>query len=313
MASPETKSDRASSEWERLTGPRGFFCTVVEGPDYGRVFALDKAETVIGRGDDADLQLHDEKVSRRHLRLDLVADGQAGPRVVVRDLGSKNGMRVNGERVHDQALSSGDKIKLGDTILKFEEKDSLDLRYHEDLYRQATRDSLTGLANRTSFQAEARKFAALATRYDRVFSIVLVDVDGMEAINRVLGAEGGNRVLRAVGAVLAHEVRGFDLAAHLQADEFALLLPETPLAGALSLAERLRQAVAASDLAAAGLPQRVTISLGVAELPSSAADIEKLHQRAADALFQAKRGGRNRVCVAGLAASGAWEDDDTLL
>jgi diguanylate cyclase (GGDEF)-like protein len=273
------------------------------------VFALEKNETVVGRGDEADLQLSDDKVSRKHFRIDLVAEG-AGEmtQAWVRDLGSKNGVRVNGARVGDVQLRNGDKLKIGGTILKFETKDRLDLRYAENLFEQATRDPITGLCNRPSFQAEARKLAGIAARYNRVFSVVTVDVDDMAAVNREMGHDGGDRVLRSVGIVLQRGVRNLDLAARTEADEFAVLLPETPLGGALALAERLRMAVASCDLTSAGLSRRVTVSLGASEFPSSAAELEKLLQRANAALFQAKKSGRNRVCVARL---DPWADEDT--
>jgi diguanylate cyclase (GGDEF)-like protein len=309
----ETSSEQGVAEWRRLTGPHGFFCTVVEGPDFGRVFALEKGETVVGRGDEADLQVSDEKVSRKHFRIDLVHDSgtpEETPHAWVRDLGSKNGVRVNGQRVNDHELRNGDKLKVGDTILKFEIKDRLDLRYHENLYVQATRDALTGLFNHTYFLAEARKLAGLAARYNRVFSTVMLDVDGFGRVNEEHGHEVGDRVLRAVGGVVVRELRSLDVAAREGGEKFGVLLPETPLGGALSVAERLRHAIASCELDAFGCARRVTVSIGVSEFPASAAELEKLLQRAEDALYQAKRSGRNRVCVARLAAADSWVDGD---
>lgn len=310
----QTRPDSGSGEWRLLTGPRGFFCTVVGGPDFGRVFALEKAETVIGRGDEADLQVSDEKVSRRHIRIELVHHEEAPedpPQALMRDLGSKNGVRVNGDRVREQELRNGDKLQVGETILKFEVKDRLDVRYQDNLYAQATRDHLTGLCNRPYFHAEARKLAALGARYNRVFSLLRIDVDELGRINAACGREEGDRALKAIAATISHQLRSLDVAARLSGDEFAVLLPETPLGGALSVAERLRQSVAALDLGATGCEGHITISLGVSEFPASAVDLDRLVQRADDGLFQAKRNGRNRVCVARLAASAQSWDDDT--
>ena len=272
----ETRPDSGSLEWTGLTGPHGFFCSVIGGPEFGRVFAIDKSDTVIGRGDDADLRVADEKVSRRHIRIELIRTEGAPPddplHAWVRDLGSKNGVRVNGARVRDQELRNGDKLHIGETILKFEIKDRLDVRYFENLYLQATRDRLTGLGNQTYFQAEARKLAALCGRYNRIFSLVRINVDELGRVNEACGRDGGDRALKSIAGAMVGQLRSLDVAARTSGDDFVVLLPETPLGGALSVAERLRQAVETLDLTPDGCEKRRVVDAVAVRVARSEVD-----------------------------------------
>jgi len=156
------------AEWHSSAGMDGFYFTVITGANFDCIFLLDKTETVLGCSDAASIQIDDEKVSRKHLKISLVkndgqSDGQSdGPtRAMVSDLNSTNGIFINGVRVHQQELRNGDKLRIGNTILKFEMKDRINVSYHDKLYKQATKDSLTGLANRDYLQNELSKFISL--------------------------------------------------------------------------------------------------------------------------------------------------------
>lgn len=288
------------SEWNSFAGMNGFYFTVIEGPDFGRVFLLEKPETVLGRSDEADIQVDDEKVSRRHLSIRLVKNSyQKTEQIVVADLNSKNGIFVNGSRVYEQELSNGDKLKIGDTILKFEIKDRLDVSYHDKLYKQATRDPLTGLSNRNFFQNELRKFISIGLRYNRPFSVMMLDIDYFKSINDSYGHDVGDAVLKTVSNILMNHVRNQDVAARFGGEEFVILLPETPLQGAVSVAERIRAAVETADFEPLGCRQSVTISIGLGEFPSASEDADELIKRADESLYRAKALGRNRVCTVG--------------
>src|SRR5438105_2048742 len=103
------------TEWTSFAGMDGFYFTVIEGADFGRVFLLEKAETVLGRSDEADIRVDDEKVSRKHLKIALVKGGfqkSEQMRAMVIDLNSKNGIYVNGARAYEQELRNGDKLKV---------------------------------------------------------------------------------------------------------------------------------------------------------------------------------------------------------
>lgn len=289
------------SEWNSAAGREGFYFTVIAGADFGRVFLLENTETVLGRSDEADIQLDDGKVSRKHLQISLVKSGTRNneqTRAVITDLHSTNGIFINGVRVHQQELRDGDKLKVGDTILKFESKDRLDIVYHDQLYKQATCDPLTGLANRHYFERELHRFISIGARYQRAFAMLMLDIDFFKKVNDTYGHAVGDHVLQAIANILLHSVRDQDVAARFGGEEFAVLLPETTLQGAAIVAERIRMTVESGDFAALGCQHGVTISIGISEFPINGGQPEDLVKRADAALYEAKTSGRNRICLA---------------
>lgn len=283
-----------------------FTLTVIEGHDFGCVFQLDKPENVLGRSEEADIRIDDGKASRRHMLVAMQNIGTENDndidnaRIVAVDLNSKNGTYINGERIFESELRNGDKLHIGDTILKFEVKDRLDLSYHERLYHQATRDALTGLWNRNHAQEEMEKFLSVAGRHARPFSVLLFDIDHFKGVNDTYGHDIGDVVLRTTSQVVASHLRSHDVAARYGGEEFIILLPETSIEGALIAAERLRQAIESVDFAPLGCPRRVTISIGVAQFPICGRTGEELVKQADEALYRAKQTGRNRACLAAM-------------
>ena len=160
---------------------------------------------------------------------------------------------------------------------------------------QATTDSLTGLANRRTLDEELVLEWRRADRVGDSLAFVLLDLDDFKQVNDNHGHQAGDAVLRAVGRVLLEGVRQVDLAGRYGGEEFALILPETDLPGALKLAERLRVALEKTPVELAeGKTLQVTASFGVAlkdELPSP----DELVAVADEALYAAKRAGKNRV------------------
>ncbi len=272
--------------------------TVIEGVDFGRVFLLESPEIVLGRNEEADIQIDDERVSRKHLRFSLIKTHKGEARVKVADLNSKNGIFVNGVRAYEQELRSGDKIKLGDTILKFEIKDQLDISYHDKLYQQATRDPLTGLSNRHYFHNQLRRFISLSLRYSRELSIIILDIDFFKKINDDYGHDVGDQVLKEVAKILIEYARTNDVTARFGGEEFVMLLPETNLESALVIAERVRVAVENHNFEHVACRHSVTISIGVAEYVGDTLDGEDIIKRADEGVYLAKNSGRNRVCIA---------------
>lgn len=156
-------------------------------------------------------------------------------------------------------------------------------------------DDLTGVANRRAFGRALQQEIAKAKRYGSVFSIVAIDLDHFKAINDRFGHAGGDEVLMAFAAICAGELRrNIDLLARVGGEEFMLLLPGTDVAGAVDLAERLRRELAAFPISIAGEALAVTASFGVKEFDAES-DPERLTIEADAALYQAKRGGRDRV------------------
>jgi diguanylate cyclase (GGDEF)-like protein len=161
----------------------------------------------------------------------------------------------------------------------------------------ASHDPLTGLHNRRYAFERGADLCAVAGRYGRALSVLLIDVDHFKQVNDRFGHAAGDDVLRYLAAVLPLELRATDLFARLGGEEFAVLLPETELAEALLAAERVRGRIERAAIATdhAGEPLRVTVSIGVAAFCGRGASLEQLLNEADQLLYQAKREGRNRV------------------
>ena len=163
-------------------------------------------------------------------------------------------------------------------------------------YALATIDSLTGLYLRDYFFRRCEEEHLRAQRYTGVFSILMLDLDGFKEINDRQGHLAGDRYLRAFGAALKTRMRGADLACRYGGDEFCILLPETDLVGARPIAERLRLAMSRLVVDVDGGSLRTTVSIGIASYPEhDSGELKGLLLRADQALYQAKRAGRDRV------------------
>ena len=168
----------------------------------------------------------------------------------------------------------------------------------EQVQHLAATDGLTGLANRSTFQRSLGLEVARSTRTGEPLSLLLLDLDHFKHLNDTWGHQTGDEVLRRVAAVLDESCRGFDVPARYGGEEFAVVLPSTALEQAVAVAERLREMMAGALIEPA-----VTISVGVATLPNSAATGEELVRAADEALYASKRAGRNRVTAAPAAIS----------
>lgn len=160
--------------------------------------------------------------------------------------------------------------------------------------RMAAIDALTGIANRRAFVQQGEVEVNRARRYQLPLTVLLMDVDHFKHINDKFGHACGDRVLSGLGATLKANLRMPDIPARWGGEEFVVALPNTALAGAETVAERLREAVQASTLEHEGTRVPTTISIGVAEL-SGDETLEAVLERADHAMYEAKSSGRNRV------------------
>ena len=169
-----------------------------------------------------------------------------------------------------------------------------------ELRWRAQVDELTGLLNRWALKRVAVREVERCRRAGGRLAVVMMDLDGLKGINDEKGHGCGDVVLQTVAGVLQETVRGHDSVARMGGDEFCVLLPDTALAEALTVAERLRTEVEELAIRYRGETMRIQASLGVASSEQCGLAWESLMDHSDSALYEAKRGGRNRVVVGGL-------------
>jgi diguanylate cyclase (GGDEF)-like protein len=171
------------------------------------------------------------------------------------------------------------------------EKTEAELRYIAD------HDSLTGLLDRRRFRSELDTYVSFTARYGGQGAVMIIDIDGLKAINDSLGHHAGDNLIRHVAAIMRERVRATDIVARLSGDEFAVLMPQAETAGALQLGEDLRAQVA--ENAAAGLEiEQATISVGITMFGGERGiGAEAVLVAADQAMYRAKEEGRNQTAL----------------
>jgi two-component system, cell cycle response regulator len=279
--------------------PSEWALVVYAGANLGRVFALQPGENVIGRSPQAGITLLDEEVSRVHSCVRMEPSETGNQMIFLEDRGSTNGTFLNGNPVGSpQQLTAGDRISIGSHTLKLVAMDPLERAFHETLLDQSTKDPLTGLGNRGATLAELQSRFELSRRHARPISVIMCDLDHFKQINDRYGHGAGDIVLAGFGERVRQNLRGTDLAGRIGGEEFLLVLPETEVDGALLLAERLRASLSDTPHMLPKGPVQVTCSLGVAQWILEDRDAGALLGRADEALYAAKKQGRNKVVVA---------------
>jgi two-component system, cell cycle response regulator len=257
----------------------------------GTRYLLEGDCVILGRGDDCDIVVADSSISRRHTRFDLTVDGY-----LVSDLGSTNGTFVNDIPAARTPLSDGGYLRVGNCLFRFLAGGNVEADYHEELYRLAIIDALTGLHNKRYLMDYLERELARSTRYGRSLSLIFFDIDRFKTINDTLGHLAGDLTLREIAEILKAEICRDDLLARYGGEEFATVLTETGLKDAAEMAERFRRAVESHAFTFEGRRLDITISLGVASTQGSEpVNPQELIRIADDRLYQAKRDGRNRV------------------
>jgi len=173
----------------------------------------------------------------------------------------------------------------------------VELEEFERTERAAITDHMTGLFNRAHFDASLKREVNRCLRYGQTASLVMLDIDDFKDVNDRFGHQAGDHVLKEVGRLLIQRVRDIDIAARYGGEEFAMILPETPRMSAWGVAERLRGEVESFFKRRRGSARVIpaTISGGVASYPDDATSFEGLVRSADEALYRAKKLGKNRV------------------
>jgi len=275
--------------------PKGGDCLVViytkEPTLLGKRFVLENSLMRVGRGGENAIVLEGDSVSRKHVHFE-----QRGSTWWAVDDNSTNGTYVNDDQiVREQPLSNGDRIKVGPTIFKYLSGQDVEAQYHEEIYRMTIIDGLTQAHVKRYLLEALEKEIIRARRHERELSFMMFDIDHFKKINDYHGHLAGDFVLKELARIVMGRIRRDEVFARYGGEEFSIVLPETNLEGARALAEGLREKVEQSRFTFQNELIKVTISCGVAELADTDKVSTDLIKRADERLYEAKRGGRNKV------------------
>lgn len=272
------------------------YLIVVRGGVTGTMLPLAQSASSLGRAAENTFPLADNTVSRRHAVVSIDAAGDAW----ITDLGSSNGTFVDGKQVpvHTPTpVKDGSRIQIGASILlKYLKLDSCEEGFQREMFERAVRDTLTGLYNRSYFLSQVGPLAELNALCNLGLAIILVDIDHFKRINDTYGHPVGDVVLQEVAEVLRESTRPEDLVARYGGEEFIVALPTSSLDQAVERAERIRAQLLCRNVQIRGKVIRLTASLGLAFAPPARIhNVTTLIAMADEALYDAKRAGRNRV------------------
>ena len=228
------------------------YLVMIYGEYLGRRFAIENKPLTIGRAPDCDIELADDCVSRNHCS---VSRTEAGSNIS--DLGSTNGTYIDGVSVSSRPLQDGDSVKVGRSIFKFLTGDNIEHAYHEEIYRLKTTDGLTGAFNKRYFDEDLEREIFRFFRYNRPLSLLMMDIDFFKRVNDEYGHLAGDRVLAQLGEQIGKNVRREDTFSRYGGEEFAILMPEMDLPGAVRVAERLAYGMDVSGRLAGEVGKRV--------------------------------------------------------
>lgn len=266
---------------------------VIAGEEIGRRFLLGDGRHILGRDPDgADVVIQDGTVSGKHALVQI--DTRAG-RYGLIDLGSRNGTLLNGRRVESGALRDGDKVFLGDTVLRFSLHDALEEDYHSHINRLMHIDSLTGLYVRRWFDVEYPKAFERSRRAGEPFCVLMMDMDGLKQVNDSHGHQMGSFCISEAGKIIKDRIAPKGVGCRFGGDEFVAFFRNCRASAGAEVAESIRSAIELFDFAKDGVSVAPTITIGVTGLTDDVAGPEDLTRRADAMLYRGKELGRNRV------------------
>ena len=277
---------------QKTRGTKAFLNVIRSRADLGTYVYID-GPTFIGRDPTCNVPLQDLGVSRRHVMISPTSDGK----FMLTDLESTNGTRVNGMPVAKKCvLRDGEKIIVGDTVLRFGLADQMDIDFHTEISTLVSTDPLTGLPSKRRFD-QALEFAIEDCGVNSLpLSLLMMDMDGLKKINDTHGHLFGAYAIGETGKVIARVMGDIGQACRFGGDEFSAFLPSFDGKAAAELAEQIRVAVENAGLEKDGIELKPTISIGVATFPDTGEELLELVANADEALYRAKAMGKN--CVA---------------
>jgi diguanylate cyclase (GGDEF)-like protein/PAS domain S-box-containing protein len=295
--------------------PQGRFLSV--NPLMARLFGFDSPEEMLNSIASIEKQYYVDPADRREFQRLMMEQGEVREFISLnrrKDGGSiwvqENARAVkdaDGNILHYEGfITDITERRQAEEVLNHTKNEltAINLKLQHSLEREeqlACTDGLTGLYNhRHFFELADREFHA-AVRHKRPLTFLMFDMDDFKQVNDSLGHTAGDKLLVIVAQTAMAQVRASDLVARYGGDEFIILLPQASAEQALPVAERIRSSIAALRVETAGEPFAVTLSIGIAEMRHEPVDenLERVIQRADDAMYKAKQSGRNRTVLFG--------------
>ncbi len=266
------------------------YLIILSGLEQGKQYKLSKLYNTFGRTSGVDIMINDSKVSRKHGVFIIHPD-----HIVLEDNNSTNGCFVNGIRVkHRKTLALTSRIEVGNTLMKIEFKKASEVHTEKAIYSAAYTDDLTHLLNRRSFIKRAQEAFSLCKRNNGNMAIIMCDVDHFKQINDTYGHPAGDHILKELAKLL--HLRKDDIVARYGGEEFIILMRNTTKESARLQAERIRKTVEQFNFMVQEQKIFITISIGIChQRGKDHYALDAVIKKADDALYLAKKKGRNRI------------------
>ncbi len=282
-------------EEEDLDFKRLAVLIVLRGRQMGRRCLLNAETLICGRTKNkSDITFsNDPGISSEHCSFVWNAERNT---YMANDLKSLNGTYVNGHRIESKDLADGDKIFIGNTVLKYTYHDVIEAEFHREMEKRINIDDLTGLVIKRKFDVSFRKALQQAIAQDKNLTVLMMDIDDLKAINDTHGHLLGAYCISKIGRLVKNLTTDKGLATRFGGDEFTAYLIDTDKKAAVDWADTLRDSILNFSFEKDEIRVYPTISIGVATFPEDGQSADALIRKADEALYRAKASGRNNVC-----------------
>lgn len=254
-------------------------------------FPLEVGTAILGRGQEADIKLEDELVSRKHCAVSF-----DGSQVYVQDLDSTNGTYVDGNPIQSFALGEDNRLQVGSMVLKLEMNNPLNGSFDLKIYEASTLDDQTGVSNYRTFMNRSLGEIILAKKNSLYINILMVETDHLEQLGESLGAQSSEFILKEIARILKEEKRDTDLLARYSEGKFVILMTGISPDDARKIADKIRAAVEKNRFSWKDSVVPVSVSVGLlSKQGENIATIQEMVTESKRLLETAKESGGNKV------------------
>lgn len=297
---PEDKTSVVTSETLKIklaeagNSPPALVLLMGPGKLVGKQWAIETTNMVIGRSPESQIFVDDKSVSRRHARIIL-----EGSNVYIYEEGSANGTEIDGQKIEAQKqilLVNNQQVKTGNVIFKYLEKGNIEAVTNRVMSDLTQIDPLTEIFNKGALESQGKELFKRAKAAELPLTVIVFDLDNFKMVNDTHGHAAGDFVLKELSAVVKERlIRREDVFGRFGGEEFCLILFGGDLRRGVDVANRVRSTIEKHEFKVKEAVIPVTISAGVATLELSMDSWEELFERADQASYLSKKGGKNRV------------------